>query len=555
MILQENVHNFDVAILGNGLSGSMLAAVLARHGVSVVLIDAEVHPRFAVGESTIPHTSLLISLIADKYDVPELDYLVYSDRLADHVCTTCGIKRSFGFVYHREGKNYDPREGLQFGTSAKDENHWFRQDIDAYLFNLAVHYGAVPRQKTKVTSLEIDQRGVRLQTSSGEEIHARYVVDGTGHKSIVADRFGLRETPTRLKHHSRTLFTHMVDVPGFDEPHNPLPLSYHKGTLHHCFERGWFWVIPFNNHARSTNPLISIGLTIDPRRYPKPQMAAEQEFQKFLQKYPSVAEQFATGKAVRPWVSTGRLQYSSRQTTGYRFCLMSHAAGFVDPLFSRGMVNTVEVIYGLIDPLLQALATDNFDEEAFVHIDRLQQRVLDYNDRLVNCAFISWADFDLWNAWLRVFGIGTFLAEFRLMNALSDYSGNRVEQSLAGDTQNPVFSNFEDPDYAAFFARSVELVESVEAGRLSPSEAAKRIFDMTDEYEFPVLIRRDALIRAGWIKEGDYLIERDLKFVRNGFRWALTTPLTRDVVSSSQTFFRWCAHRPDPHLVESAPAR
>jgi tetracycline 7-halogenase / FADH2 O2-dependent halogenase len=555
MILQENVHNFDVAILGNGLSGSMLAAVLARHGVSVVLIDAEVHPRFAVGESTIPHTSLLISLIADKYDVPELDYLVYSDRLADHVCTTCGIKRSFGFVYHREGKTYDPREGLQFGTSAKDENHWFRQDIDAYLFNLAVHYGAVPRQKTRVTSLEIDQQGVRLQTSAGEEIHARYVVDGTGHKSIVADRFGLRETPTRLKHHSRTLFTHMVDVPAFDEPNNPLPLSYHKGTLHHCFERGWFWVIPFNNHARSTNPLISIGLTIDPRRYPKPDMPAEHEFQEFLAKYPSVAEQFATGKAVRPWVSTGRLQYSSRRTTGYRFCLMSHAAGFVDPLFSRGMVNTVEVIYGLIDPLLQALATDNFDEEAFAHIDQLQQRVLDYNDRLVNCAFISWADFDLWNAWLRVFGIGTFLAEFRLMNALSDYSGNRVEKCLAGDTQNPVFSNFEDPDYAAFFARSVELVESVEAGLVSSSEAAKRIFDMTDEYEFPVLIRRDALIRAGWIKEGDYLIERDLKFVRSGFRWALTTPHTRDVVSSSQTFFRWCAHRPDPHLVEAAPAR
>src|SRR5438067_13109086 len=123
MILQESTHNFDVAILGSGMSGSIMAAILAKRGVSVLLLDGEVHPRFAVGESTIPHTSLLISLIADKYDVPELDYLVYSDRLADHVCTTCGIKRSFGFVYHREGKTYDSREGLQFGTSAKDENH------------------------------------------------------------------------------------------------------------------------------------------------------------------------------------------------------------------------------------------------------------------------------------------------------------------------------------------------------------------------------------------------------------------------------------------------
>lgn len=549
MILQESAHNFDVAILGNGLSGSLLATVLAKQGVSVVLIDAEVHPRFAVGESTIPHTSMLISLIAEKYGVPELDYLVYANRLADHVCTTCGIKRSFGFVYHRPGQIHDPREGLQFGTSAKDENHWFRQDIDSYLYHLAIHYGAMPRQKTKVTALEINPQGVKLQTSAGEEIRARYIVDGTGHKSIVADRFGLRENPTRLKHHSRTLFTHMVDVPPFDEDHNPLPLSYHKGTLHHCFERGWFWVIPFNNHEHSTNPLISIGLTIDPRRYPKPELAAEQEFHEFLQRFPSVAQQFANGKAVRPWVSTGRLQYSSKQTVGRRFCLMSHAAGFVDPLFSRGMVNTMEVIYGLLDPLLHALATDDFDQEAFTHLERLQQRVLDYNDRLVNCAFISWDNFDLWNAWLRVFGLGTFLAEFRLMNGLSDYTSSRDENCLAGDTQDPAFSNFEDPDYAAFFTRSAELVEAYEAGRMPSSQAAAGIFDMCSEYEFPVMIRRDALIRAGWIKAEDYLTERDLEFVRNGFRWALTTPNTRDVVSSSQTFFRWCAHRPDPHLV------
>ena len=95
-------------------------------------------------------------------------------------------------------------------------------------------------------------------------------------------------------------------------------------------------------------------------------MSAEQEFNEFLKLYPSVAEQFKDGKAVRPWVSTGRLQYSSKQTTGHRYCLMSHASGFVDPLFSRGMFNTVEVIYALLDPLLEALKTDNFDDEAFL---------------------------------------------------------------------------------------------------------------------------------------------------------------------------------------------
>jgi len=35
----------------------------------------------------------------------------------------------------------------------------------------------------------------------------------------------------------------------------------------------------------------------------------------------------------------------------------------------------------------------------------------------------SWADyFAPWKAWLRVFGLVTFLAEFHLMNSMSDYS-------------------------------------------------------------------------------------------------------------------------------------
>src|SRR5438132_14252077 len=83
---------------------------------------------------------------------------------------------------------------------------------------------------------------------------------------------------------------------------------------------------------------------------------------------------------------------------------------------------------------------------------------------------------------------------------------------------------------------------------MTSTAAAQRIFDMANQYEFAVPIRKDALVRAHWMKEEDQLTEPDLGFVRRGFRWALTTPFTRDVVSSSATFFRWVAHRPDPHL-------
>ncbi len=234
---------------------------------------------------------------------------------------------------------------------------------------------------------------------------------------------------------------------------------------------------------------------------------------------------------------------------------MSHASGFVDPLFSRGMFNTVEVIDALLDPLLEALKTDNFDEEPFRSIDAQQQLILDYNDDLVNGSFISWADFDLWNAWLRVFGLGTFLAEFHLMNGMSDYTRTGDASHLKGATKNPVFCEFEDPDYKDFFKASVETVEAVEAGTLAPKEAAKRIFDLANGYAFPIPLRKDSLIRARWVREEDEMTERGLGRVRRGFRWALTSPMTRDLVNSSQTFFRWCAHQPDPHLMPANGAK
>ena len=138
---------------------------------------------------------------------------------------------------------------------------------------------------------------------------------------------------------------------------------------------------------------------------------------------------------------------------------------------------------------------------------------------------------------------------------MSDYTRTGDPSYLNGHGQESDLLRFEDPDYAAFFKDAVEAVEALrsrphELLPTPPSESST----WTDDYAFAVPIRKDALVRARWMKEEDQLTERDLGFVRRGFRWALTTPLTRDVVSSSENFFRWCAHRPDPHLVGS-PAK
>lgn len=50
MTTQELARNHDVIIVGGGIGGSTLAAILARHGVRVLMVEASGHPRFAIGD-------------------------------------------------------------------------------------------------------------------------------------------------------------------------------------------------------------------------------------------------------------------------------------------------------------------------------------------------------------------------------------------------------------------------------------------------------------------------------------------------------------------------
>ena len=90
---------YDVAIIGTGIGGSTLAAILARQGLSVIAFEAGVHPRFTIGESMILETSETMRALAEFYDVPELAYFS-SENYYNLVGTSHGVKRHFSFLYH-----------------------------------------------------------------------------------------------------------------------------------------------------------------------------------------------------------------------------------------------------------------------------------------------------------------------------------------------------------------------------------------------------------------------------------------------------------------------
>ena len=414
---------FDVAIIGSGLAGATLGTILAKHGRSVLLLEAGSHPRFAIGESVVPEFGARASLLAALFEVPELGYLSNFQHLRHHVSGSSGVKRNFTFMTHRDGVEHRTGDTCQFQTMTYPlgpDSHLYRPEVDAWLTALAVRYGVTYRDRSPVLDLSVEHDGVTLELGD-EVVRARFLVDGTGFRSILAEKEGLRVPPS-MATDSRTLFTHMVGVRRIAEIRNgdvsgTVPSPPDQGTLHHLFDGGWFWVIPFDNHTTAVNPICSVGLTLDRRKYPDNDLPAGDEFAEFVARFPTIARQFQTARPVREWIKTGRVQYASRRLAGARWCLLPHAAGFVDALFSGGNTLTLAGIQEIARVLLLAFESGNFEEENFAEYEQGSQESQELLDRMVHGAFLCMKSPELFNAWFRVWAVGNFHASAAVIRA------------------------------------------------------------------------------------------------------------------------------------------
>ena len=487
--------SYDIAIIGSAIASSILGIILARRGLSVVMVEKDQHPQFAIGESTIPQTSLMIKAMALRFDVPELDRITSFEDITRSVSKTCGRKSNFGFIFQRPGEPHRVDECHQLGVARANftESHLYRQDIDMYLLQTAIRYGAKVHQKTGIKDIQFDGAGVTVVTDRDLDLRCRCLVDGSGYVSFLARKMGVRDAVPRLRTQSRTIFTHMIDVKPFDEcveaDERGLPklAPWHGGTLHHIFRQGWMWMIPFNNHPEATNKLISVGMQLDPRLCPKPaDKDPLDEFRDFIADYPEIKKQFADAKPVREWVSSGRLQYSSSRTVGDRWCLLSHSAGFVDPLFSRGLSNTVETLSLTAQTLLDAAADDDFSAERLRPLETLQLSTVDWNDRLVHGAYVSFRRFNLWNAWFRIWGLTQAFGVLRLARAFLAHERSRDPNEFRPLDYPPIPGALtpEHPEVAALIVKAHEAMQAFDAGTMTEEATEAELFRLFDEAPF-----------------------------------------------------------------------
>jgi len=460
---------YDVIVLGGGFAGCALAAILAKQGLDVLVLEAREHPRFAIGESMILETSEVLRALGEIYDVPELAWFS-SEAFLPEAGTSHGVKRHFGFMHHDVGQRHDPSRALQAVIPERPhghELHLYRQDADQRMMLAAIQHGATVRQRAPVEHVATDGDGATVTLRGGERVSADYVVDCSGFGSVLAKQEGLRDQ--ELATHSRALFTHVLGVPdvGTADPGSVppgLPFQMAEGTLHHLFDGGWLWVIPFDNHRQATNPLCSIGILLDPRVHPAREgVAAEQEVAELLARHPTIAAQLEGMVPVRPWVATQRLQYGSSRVVGDRWCVLGHAAGFVDPLFSKGLYASLAAAGTVADLLITATETKDWSREAFLPLEQQTQAFVAANDQLAATAYASFRHPALWRATSVLWLAGAYTELLKLHDVRVNAAGDRTAYRRGLNELRMVGGGF--PAFERLSQQCAALVAAAEVGQ------------------------------------------------------------------------------------------
>src|SRR3954465_3305290 len=131
----------NIAIVGSGFAGSILARVLQGEGHRVLLLDRQRHPRFALGESSTPLAAICLERLAARYGLDDLHALAAWGRWKERLPhLRRGLKRGFTFYGHTPGRPYPNGKpnarrapAAATPTEAIAATPWLRADVDPHL--------------------------------------------------------------------------------------------------------------------------------------------------------------------------------------------------------------------------------------------------------------------------------------------------------------------------------------------------------------------------------------------------------------------------------------
>ncbi len=322
-------HHLDIAILGAGLAGNLLARQLRQTvpHLKVGMFEKNDSTSFKVGESTVEVTG---------------NYLIRRLGLGAYLTNQHIVKNGLRFFFDQEDRQAPLTEMSEIGGTATPVFKSFQLDrskLETDLLRMNQEDGV---------DLHLGSRVCNIQLSTDNSVHqfsvqngsqqwngqCRWLIDASGRSSILAKQENLRIPESR--HSVAAVWGRFRNVVNLDEigpesfRQRVNGTSRRESTTHFCYPGYWIWFIPISQD------IVSVGIVMERSAGWQEHLHKKEGFVDFLQQHRA------------PWAllqkaelldigSFQHLPYRTRQYfSQHRWGLTGESAAFTDPFYSPG---------------------------------------------------------------------------------------------------------------------------------------------------------------------------------------------------------------------------
>ena len=339
LTMDNNTNTYDVIVMGGGPAGSSVASILAREGRQVVLFEKESFPRHHIGESLMTDTFWTFQRMGILEKLKASPFVrKYSVQFAN----SAG-KESRPF-YFFEANHHESAVTWQVTRAV----------FDLMLIEHAADQGVAVHQQTLVKQVLFDGDraiGVEVQMPDGsrQTFYARVIIDATGQTAMLSNKFRWRMRDPKLK--KAVLYSYFKGAHREPDLNGgaTLVLRTEVGS------NGWFWYIPLEND------ITSVGIVADPEYLVKGRgQDLAKIFQEEIEKCEPCRRRVEGAERVDKIYSILDYSYRSKQNAGNGFLLIGDAYGFLDPIYSSGVLLALKMAELAADAIHDAFRRDDF---------------------------------------------------------------------------------------------------------------------------------------------------------------------------------------------------
>jgi flavin-dependent dehydrogenase len=354
----------DVVVIGGGPAGATVSTILAQQSLHVRLFERERFPRFHIGESLIPETYWVLKRLNM---LPKMQASRFVKKYSVQFVNAEG--RESAPFYFWDNKPHECSQTWQV----------LRSEFDQLMLENAQEHGVEVHEGTRVHDVlfEGDRAvGVKIKDDGAfREVRARVVVDASGQNGLLMNRLGLRVWDPVLN--KGAIWTYWEGAHRDSGRDAGATMVIQTGN-----RKGWFWYIPLHDD------IVSVGV-VSPFDYLfKGRKGYAQTYDEELAACPGVRERVAKGMRATGYFATKDFSYRSTEVAGHGWVLVGDAFGFLDPLYSSGVLLALKSGELAADAIVQGLASGDTSGARLGHwgpdfnqgVDRMRRLVCEYYD-------------------------------------------------------------------------------------------------------------------------------------------------------------------------------